>query len=109
MTTPQSQPSAPEPVMITIVRDRYVPARSWAAYSAPLGVALTRVYRSDAHFGAYSSPAGCRLSSAEIGATAITMTTLVLDVDGPGHAATGQWRVELHRKVAALFEVRPGF
>jgi hypothetical protein len=99
--------------VITVMRNRYVPG--WPrnpdgerVYALDLGAALEREYRTDSHFAAYHTPNARRLTREAIDALgAIELTVIVFDVDGPGHAASEQWRSELRAKVQALAAVHP--
>jgi hypothetical protein len=99
--------------VITVMRDKYV--RSWPqhehgdrAFAMELGHALERDYSSDAHFAAYHSPNGRRLSCKAIDELgAIGLGVIVFDVDGPNHQATEEWRRELRVKVQALAVKHP--
>jgi hypothetical protein len=94
------------------MRNRYV--RGWPraadgerAFVMPLASALMRTYRSDAHFAAYRSPNGRRLTREAIGRVDIELGAIVFDVDGPDHTATEAWRAELRLKVQALAVEHP--
>lgn len=109
---------------VTVVRGKF--ARSWPeridrktgelkvlrpsdrADVLPLGEALERTYASDAHFAAYASPNGYRLNCEALAhGVEVSLTCVVFDVDGPGHAATPTWRRDLRERVCALAEVHP--
>lgn len=103
---------------ITIMRDRYL--RGWPtheegeqAYARGLASALTRVYSSDAHFAAYTSPVPRRLASGAVGRIEITMHAIVFDVDDPlthgtGEPASEEWREEQRARCRRLEAEHPG-
>ena len=104
--------------MITIMRDRFT--RGWPrhergdrAYVLPLSPALTRDYRTDAHFAAYVTPNGRRLTREALEVLdGVELTTLVFDVDcgevhGSKEPAPERWRAELMDRVKALATAHP--
>lgn len=103
--------------MVTVFRDKF--ARSWPEREKPLrctdraevlslGEALDRSYPTDAHFAAYVTSNGHRLNCDVFAqGVSVELTCIVFDIDGPGHAATREWRRELREKVCALAEVHP--
>jgi hypothetical protein len=109
---------------ITVLRDRYT--RSWPqlapdkplrpsdrCYPLDLCVALERVFTTDAHFVAYSSPGGHRLNVEAINqGVEVVLTCVVFDVDCPATHGTKapapeSWRRELREKVQALAVAYP--
>jgi len=78
-----------------------------------LGRALERSYSTDAHFAAYRTPNGRRLTRDAIDlGVAVELTCTVFDVDclgthGTAIPAPESWRKELRQKVAALTELHP--
>lgn len=100
--------------VVTILRDRYVRGyprhpEGDRAYVRPLGEALEREYSTDAHFTAYRSPNGRRLTREAIDeGVAVELTAIVFDVDGADHTATPAWRRGEREKVIALNEHHPG-
>ena len=116
MSSPQQLALSTSP--ITIVRDRY--AKGWPrhadgerAYVLGLGEALTRTYRSDAHFVQYATPNDRRLTREAFDEGVIVrMNVIVFDVDcadthGSSQPAPERWRAELGTKVEALSEAHP--
>lgn len=102
--------------MITVLRDRYVPAwpkrvrctREERGYVMRAGAAFERTYSSDAHFVAYCSSMGRRLALESLEQdVAIELTHVVFDIDGPNHAVTPEWRSSLRDRVQALAAVHP--
>lgn len=93
------------PPRVTTIEDRHLPAdRVEGAQVLDLGVALTHSWRTDRHAQAGHASHGRRFTSSE----AATMTAFIVDVDGPGHVASPEWRAEMLAKVAALFAEHPG-
>jgi hypothetical protein len=103
---------------VTILRNRF--ARGWPehiegerTFVLSLGDALERQYTTDAHFAAYHSPNGRRLTKdAPLQLGLVEMTAIVFDVDceathGSGEPAPEAWRVELREKVCVLASVHP--
>jgi hypothetical protein len=100
---------------VTILRDRYV--KGWPAhesgervYLLPLGDALERKYRSDAHFTAYTTPNARRLTREALDSgVSVDMTSVFFDFDcaethGSSEPAPESWRAELRVKVCKLFD-----
>jgi hypothetical protein len=73
--------------------------------------ALERNYMRDAHFATYASPNSHRLNFKSLAnGTAIELTCIVFDVDGPGHAemlVTDPWRRELRNRMECLAAKHP--
>jgi hypothetical protein len=83
-------------------------------YVVPMSVALTRQYKTDAHFAAYVSPNGRRLRSIAADQISIALHYIVLDVDcpevhGKGVGAPDCWRAETRGKMLAVRAAHPGF
>ncbi len=105
--------------MITVLIDRYV--RGWPAHEhggivdvLPLGDAFVRDWQTDAHFAAYRTSNGRRLTRGvfDLGGS-VELTAVVFDVDAPDHGAGGLtigcvWRRQLRECVQALASVHPG-
>ncbi|MGC4088333.1 MAG: hypothetical protein QM756_10620 [Polyangiaceae bacterium] len=99
---------------VTVLRHKFV--RGWPRQAAgegcmvlDLGEALSREYSEDAHFAAYYSPNGRRLTREAIDELGrVELTCIVFDVDGPDHAADERWRRETRDKVQALAAEHPG-
>jgi hypothetical protein len=104
---------------ITAMRDKY--AKGWPrhehgerAYVLPIGRALERLYSSDAHFAAYSTPNGRRLTREAVDkGIAIELNAIIFDVDcaathGTATPAPESWRQELRQRFAALAALHPG-
>jgi hypothetical protein len=104
--------------LVSIVRDRYV--RGWPrhpegdrAYVKPLGEALEREYSTDAHFTAYRTPNGRRLTREALDqGVAVELTAIVFDVDCPETHGTSApapviWRMALRERVIALTAEHP--
>lgn len=115
MQTQPQNPTLPTPqhenshfALATVIRDRFVAAGASGAVTAALGEALTRRFRTDAHFQAASSPLGRRLSSKHIGAVPISMGALCIDLDGPGHLAGDDWIAETDAAIRHVLEAHPG-
>jgi hypothetical protein len=98
---------------VTVVGSKFV--RAWPGSDdaegvilAPLPAALMHPFPTDAHFAAYSSAVGRRLSQAAIGRTAITMGWLIFDVDTEGHAPiTAEWCAEMRLKIERVAVEHP--
>jgi len=80
----------------------------------PLSQALTKSYRTDAHFTAYATPNGRRLKMTALEHTAVRIDVLVFDVDceevhGKGVPAPAAWRAESREKMLALRAAHRGF
>jgi hypothetical protein len=83
------------------------------AYVLTLSNALSRTYRTDAHFTQYSSPNGRRLKIAATGQVTVYIHVIVFDVDcpevhGQPEPAPVSWRCEAREKVLALRAAHPG-
>lgn len=103
--------------MLTVIRDAFVPSWPKRLRCAPVergfvmraGQAFDRVYSSDAHFAAYRSSMGRRLSLEALDRDVpFELTHIVFDVDGPNHEAPAEWRAELRDRVQALALAHPG-
>ena len=96
----------PPDTMLPVWRDRY--ARGWPASDEGLATMtelwdlLSREYDTDAHHAAYQSPQPHRLTIDAATQVPVSMVLLVVDVDGPDHAATPAWRGELRARAASL-------
>lgn len=103
---------------VSVMRTKY--AKSWprhahgdAAYVLPLGVALTRTYRSDAHFAQYRSPNGRRLAAEALEqGVGVNLEVIAFDVDcpethGSSKPAPEQWRHCMRDKMRALSRTHP--
>jgi hypothetical protein len=103
---------------VTVVRDRYV--KGWPrhpdgerAYVLEFGAALDREYSTDAHFAAYRSPNGRRLTREALDqGIEVELTTVVFDVDcaevhGSSEPAPESWRRAVRQKVCELDAVHP--
>lgn len=103
---------------VTILRDKF--ARGWPkhehggrAYPLTLGAALERTYTTDAHFAAYATPNGRRLTHEAIDAgVRVVLTAIVFDVDcaavhGTPEPAPESWRDQIRDRVVALASVHP--
>jgi len=104
---------------ITIMRSRYV--RGWPrheqgerVYQLDLGAALARPYSTDAHFTAYRSPNGRRLTGEALDhGIAVELTAIVFDCDcanvhGTPEPAPREWREDFDARVARLDADHPG-
>lgn len=92
--------------------------RSWPKYAQggrarylDLSDALTRPYRSDAHFACYSEPSiERRLNSsapAQLGHS-VSMVAHAFDIDGADHFADDPWWENEKQKITALLVCQPG-
>jgi hypothetical protein len=89
------------------------PQNNVAVDLMPLGEALVRRFRTDAHFAAYTTTEARRLNNAAIGLVPIAMVHLVADVDDPvahrlGIEARDEWRAVEENKIAKLLATHPG-
>jgi hypothetical protein len=105
--------------LVTVFRDKF--AKSWPkhdegelGYVRPLGLVLERDYTTDAHFVAYESPTGRRLSveALEHGIE-VSINCVVFDLDCPETHGTSEpaplpWRRELREKMMRMRAVHPG-
>lgn len=104
---------------VTVVRDRFV--RGWPrhpegerAYVLELGAALDREYSTDAHFTAYRTPNGRRLTREALEhGVSVELTTVVFDVDcsevhGTAEPAPESWRRTVRERVCELATTHPG-
>jgi len=109
--------------MVTVMREAKVtgwpdepgrkPRDMDRAYVLPLSKALTREYKTDAHFAAYASPNGRRLRQTALDSVSVRIDLIVLDIDckeahGTGKPAPDSWRVEIRQKTLALKSAHPG-
>jgi hypothetical protein len=104
---------------VTIFRDKFAHAWPTHEHGAPgyvfdLGRTLARTYTTDAHFTAYQTSNGRRLSREALDhGVAVELGAFVFDVDCDATHGTPErppeaWRRELRNKVSALAELHPG-
>jgi hypothetical protein len=99
---------------VTVFGSKY--AKGWPrheqgerGYVLELGQALDREYSTDAHFAAYRTYNGRRLTRECLDqSVAVELTCIVFDVDGANHAATPEWRRVEREKCVALNAAHPG-
>jgi hypothetical protein len=102
---------------VTVMQTRYVLGfprheKGEQVFVLPLARALTRIYRTDAHFAAYATPNGRRLVREALDQTPITMTCAVFDIDcddvhGTTRSVPKAWRLELQKKLRDLADAHP--
>jgi hypothetical protein len=93
---------------VTLLRDAHVPGgAAGEGRVVPLAKALRAAYGTDVHLQAAVAD-GRRVTHGDIGQEPIVIECLMLDVDGPEHTPTDEWRAELRGKIEALIEVHPG-
>lgn len=76
--------------------------------TVPISRVLKERFPTDVHFAPYSSERNSRLRSEAAGQVAVTMTALVLDVDGPDHERTSAFTRDLVPKLADMNREHPG-
>lgn len=84
------------------------------AYVLPLSRALTRPFKTDAHFAQYATPNGRRLKTSAAGQIGVRLDVMVFDVDceethGTKTPAPDSWRVKIRQSMLALRAAHPGF
>lgn len=88
--------------MITIFRCREVSSNMIGAGRTAELTSLAYPYSTDVHFAQYT--ADRRLKNADVGKIEVTIDTIAIDLDGPNHTATPEWRRVTRVRAAQAFD-----
>jgi hypothetical protein len=94
--------------VVTVDHPRIPGGDSSGARVLRLAKLLETRWHTDRHIQQGWTDHGRRAVKADVGATRIVMVCIAVDVDGPDHVASDEWRAEARTNAARLFEARPG-